>query len=174
MTTPETRSLEQKLLSQSRNVFVVVLLTYLPFSVIAYVMLILANALSLLATADVNPWETAINTLPSSTNLFFLGWSWVMPAFAQPHIIVPIAWGLCCLYHRRLVFNLPRKTFWFFASALLFFWVYTPLQWIYRSRMREDWESTSFGYLLIAVSTPTVLFCWWLVERWRAKILPEE
>ena len=170
MPPPEKKSVEQKLFRHSRNVLAVILLTYIPFAMIAYAVDILVSFIWQLYVYETT---TALENMLSNFDRFLLGWGLIKLGLGHLEIVVPIAWGLCCFYHRRLVFDLPRKTFWYFIPTLLFFWIYNPLSWQILSFSSGDRVLDIFYIFQSIVSILTVLGCWWLVERRRAKILPE-
>ncbi|MGC6512041.1 MAG: hypothetical protein ACON4J_04680 [Parvibaculales bacterium] len=170
MPPPAKHSVEQKLFRHSRNVLAVIVLTYIPFTMIAFIVDILVSFTKQLV---INDLTEAFQDLFFNFEHFIGVWIWFKLGQVNAHIAIPIVWGLCCLYHRKLVFDLPRKTFWAFVFGLTVFWFYYPMRGHYASLQRDDYDFDPIRYVYVIVSILTVLGCWWLVERRRAKILPE-
>ena len=160
-------------LKHSRNVFVIMLTTYF---IIAPVYVLIEFLLDMFRRAG--DFQTFLSLTPLVVmDLNKIVGFWIIYLGVSEFFFInfiPVGWLICCLVARGIVFNLPRRLFWFFISASLFT---DPLYSLVRRGVYALQDgglynltlfsgSKIFSYFLFAVIGFSF---WWTVDRLRGK-----
>jgi len=183
--------LGQKLLPYSRNVFVIILLSFI-FRVLLVAILIATEEFIVLMNVPHNSWLDVIREYLSG-----LGFSIIIsePLLYIPDVItkisdfpnsfyylckhilpLPVLWLICCIINRKILVDMPRKTFWFFAACQPYNLVILFIEGLAISLLKGKLSASLVlidNILLVILIVMFPLLCWWGVERMRAKYLSE-
>lgn len=183
--------LGQKFLPYSRNVFVIILLSFI-FRVLLVAILIVAKQFIVLMEVADDSWldnlskffDSSVFVLTLSEplgrifNLIFIFTELEhLLSYVYQYILpLPVLWLICCIINRKILVDMPRKTFWFFAACQPYTIYFSYLQ-MTKNCLTEGKidsfliNSNNISFFIISIFFP--LLCWWGVERMRAKYLSE-
>lgn len=180
----------KKLLPYSRNVFVIILLSFI-FRMLtvatSVTTLEIINFIDLPNVAWLDSFRGFLDTFGTfiviSEPMLIL--AQVLPKILDPlnsvslYLLaapIPLIWFICCLANRRIVFNLQGKSFWFFVICQPYFMIFIFIQGvfssIYKTFPQNIWDLAAYtSYLIATLLIP--LLCWWGVEKMHAQYLSE-